>query len=85
MGLSCFLSRIAMHSLSFSIRLASLQNAEVIIARLPECTALGFAQLARDVLLQHLQRHRKLRPLRYLSSSMTSFTKCSGTERTVFL
>ena len=39
-------------------------DVEVVVAGLPKRTTLNFAQLPRNILLQHLHRDRQLRPLR---------------------
>ena len=40
-------------------------NIKIIVAGLPEGTAFGFAQLAGNILLEHLQRERELRSFRF--------------------
>ncbi len=43
---------------------------EIVIPSQPERTALRFAQLAGNILLQHLQGERKLSPLRLADQQM---------------
>src|ERR1035437_2072549 len=48
-------------------------NIKVVIARLPQQTALRRTQATRDVLLEDLQRDRKLGPFRFADQQMNVF------------
>jgi len=62
--------RIPMNISEFFHPLGLAPYVEIVVAWLPKRTAFGKSQFARDILLQHLQRQRKLTAFRLTHQQM---------------